>query len=81
MVTTENNRIIVNYVEQKFLQGQIDNDCLVQLIELAGNYLNLRTIPEYAKENNISYNGAKKPNKFGRKVVRILNVKFVIDNF
>lgn len=49
---------------------------MVQLIELCGNYLNLKTIPDYAKENNISYNGVKKY----RNVIRIFNIKFVIDN-
>jgi hypothetical protein len=81
MATLENNTIIVNYVEKKFLCGQIDNDCLVQLIELCGSYLNLKTIPDYAKQNNMTYNGAKKPNKYGRKVLKLLNVKFVIDNY
>jgi hypothetical protein len=76
MATLENNTIIVNYVEQKFLCGQIDNDCLVQLIELAGTYLNLQTIPNYAKENSMSYNGVKKH----RTIKELFQVKFVIDN-
>jgi len=33
-------------------------------------------IPDYAKENKLSYNGVKK----FRKIKTILNVKFVIDN-
>jgi hypothetical protein len=38
--------------------------------------LNLKTISDYAKENNLSYNGVKKC----RENVEIFNVKFVIDN-
>jgi hypothetical protein len=41
-----------------------------------GAYLNLQTISDYAKENNISYEGAKR----FRRVEEIFGVKFVIDN-
>lgn len=57
-------------------QGKWDNDGLVQLIELCGSYLNLQTISDYAKQNKISYNGAKK----FRNVKKIFNVNFIIDN-
>jgi hypothetical protein len=49
---------------------------LVQFIEVAGSFLNLQTIPDYAKKHNLSYNGVKKH----REIVTIFNVKFVIDN-
>jgi hypothetical protein len=48
----------------------------VQVIELCGMLLNLQTIPDYAKENNMSYNGVKKC----RKIVPLFNINFVIDN-
>ena len=57
-------------------QGKWSNEGLVQLIELAGDYLNLATIPDYAKSNNLSYNGVKKT----RVIRKIFNTKFVIDN-
>lgn len=56
--------------------GKWCNNALVQLIELAGSYLNLATISDYAKNKKLSYNGVKKT----REVVKIFNVKFVIDN-
>ncbi len=56
--------------------GNLDNEDLVQIIELAGSYLNIATISDYAKQNNISYNGAKKY----RTIKKIFNTKFVIDN-
>lgn len=56
--------------------SEISNDELVKIIELAGSFLNLKTISDYAKENNLTYNGVKKT----RKIVEIFNVKFVIDN-
>jgi len=57
---------------------QVDdpNEFLVQIIELAGGYLNLQTIADYARENGKTYNGVKKC----REVRTIFNTKFVIDN-
>jgi len=57
-------------------QCLLSNDELVQIIDQSGSFLNLQTISDYAKENKISYNGAKK----FRKTVKIFNVKFIIDN-
>ena len=56
--------------------GILSNDDLVQIIEQTGSFLNLQTIATYAKENKISYNGAKK----FRNVKKIFGVKFIIDN-
>jgi hypothetical protein len=56
--------------------GKWSNEALVQLIELAGGFLNLKTIPDYAMASGLSYNGVKK----FRKIITIFNQKFVIDN-
>lgn len=56
--------------------GKWDSDSLVQLIELAGAYANLRTIPNYAKEHGLTYNGVKKT----RKIVTLFGVKFVCES-
>jgi len=74
----------MNEIEEKVIsrlhnlvqENQISNKCLVQIIELAGNYLNLQTISDYAKSNKLSYNGVKNH----RDVVELFNKKFVIDN-
>jgi hypothetical protein len=76
METAENTKKLLSFVEKKFIKDELDNDSLVQLIELCGKYLNLQTIPDYAKEYNMSYNGVKKH----RKIVVIFNTKYVIDN-
>ena len=76
MQTTENTTKLLNFVSTKFQNNELDNNSLLQLLELCGNFLNLQTIPNYAKENNISYNGVKNY----REVVELFNVKFVIDN-
>ena len=61
----------------KFVQeNSISNEFLVQIIELAGQYLNLQTINSYAKKNKMSYNGVKN----FRRIVKIFDCKFVIDN-
>lgn len=67
---------ICDHLAQRTINGELSNDDLVQIIELAGSYLNIRTLPDYAKENNMSYNGVKK----FRTVKTIFNTKFVIDN-
>jgi len=56
--------------------GKWSNDGMVQLVELVGGYLNAKPIAAYATDNGMSYNGVKKC----RKVIEIMNVKFVIDN-
>jgi hypothetical protein len=64
-------------LEKSILNGQWNNESLIQLIELAGEYLNLQTISKYAKNHNLSYNGVK----HNRHIRNIFNVKFVIDNY
>jgi hypothetical protein len=74
--TAENTDKLLKFIATKYEQGELDNSSLVQIIELCGNYLNLKTISDYAKSNGISYNGAKN----FRKTVEIFNIKFIIDN-
>lgn len=54
--------------------GKWSNEALVQLIKVCGEHLNLMTIPEYAKANNMSYPGVRDY----RKIETILVVRFVI---
>lgn len=67
---------ILNEIEENIHSGELDNSDLVQLIELAGSYLNICTIPNFSKQNNLSYNGVKK----FRNIKTIFGVKFVIEN-
>ena len=50
---------IQKHLAKRIEAGELSNDELVQLIEQVGSYLNLQTIPAYAKQNNMSYNGVK----------------------
>ena len=76
MQTTENTNKLLNFVSTKFQNNELDNNSLLKLIELCGSYLNLQTIPNYAKENNISYNGVKNH----REIVVLFDTKYVINN-
>lgn len=62
------------------MKGKFPNASLVQFIELAGTFLNIQSIPDYAKKNNISYQAAKKETKH-RKIISLFNCKFIIDNY
>lgn len=73
---TDNGKKLCNFVTEKTMQGELSNNDLVQLIEVAGSFLNLQTISNYAKAKNLSYNGVKNH----REIIEIFNVKFVIDN-
>jgi hypothetical protein len=75
--TVENTKKLIDFIASKYEAGELDDHSLVQLIELAGSYLNLKTVSKYAKDNGISYNGAKKY----RKTVNLLGIKFIIDNY
>ncbi len=67
---------ITSHLSSRIENGELSNNDLVQLIELIGGYLNIKTIPDYCKENKISYNGAKK----FRNPITIFNTKFIINN-
>ncbi|MFH2029666.1 MAG: hypothetical protein ABIJ40_03450 [Bacteroidota bacterium] len=74
---TEYERNILDRISQLVMKGKLSNEFLVQNIELAGSFLNLQTISDYAKANNLSYNGVKNH----REVRNLFNVKFVVDNY
>lgn len=75
MLTSEEQAVITKF--EKFLYEKSSNpEMLVQIIELAGNYLNIRTISQYAKETGKYYNGVK---NFAP-IKEIFGIKFVIEN-
>jgi hypothetical protein len=76
MQMTEYELNSLDKLGQAIEAGKWSNDGLVQLIKLSGDHLNLMTIPVYAELHNMSYAGVKKC----RNIIKIFNVKFVIDN-
>lgn len=73
---TEKEIDIINRLGTYIHENGMSNEALVQLIELSGSFLNLMTISDYAKANQLSYNGVK----HNRTIVKIFNTKFVIEN-
>ena len=73
---TDKERDILDRLGNYIQNHTVTNDFLVELLKLPAVFLNLKTIPQYAKENNISYQGVKTC----RNIKEIFNVKFVIDN-
>lgn len=67
---------ICEHLGERIESGDLSNSDIIRIIELCGTYLNIKTRSAYSKENNISYNGAKK----FRYNVNIFGVKFIIDN-
>jgi hypothetical protein len=76
MELTDYEQLSLNKLGDSIQNGKWSNEGLVQLIELCATYLNAKPIGQYAKENKISYNGAKKC----RDVRVIAGVRMVIDN-
>lgn len=72
----ENHDKIADCICRLMSKGGLENEHLVQLSELCLAYLNAETIPNYAKQKGLSYNGVKKT----RDIREIRGVKFVIDN-
>lgn len=71
-----NTEKLTRFVATKFEAGELDNNSLLELFKVMGNYLNLETISDYAQRTGMSYQGVK----VGRKIETIFNVRFVIDN-
>ncbi len=65
---------------ESILEGKWSNEALVKLIELAGDYLNLKTVSDYVKKTGISDVAARKNTKY-RENLTIFNTKFIIDNY
>lgn len=67
------NHNIDFYKKNKIL---LEGSKAISIIRKLGKILNLQTISDYAKENNMSYNGVKKH----RNIITLFGVKFVLDN-
>lgn len=76
---TEFEQNILNRIEQLIHEGKLSNDFMVQNIELMCEYTGLNTLTRVAKDNNISYQGVLKSNKF--KKFNLFGVNLATDNF
>jgi hypothetical protein len=73
---TLSERLQVNLVEG-YKNKMLSDQEVVQLIELGFDLLNLKTIPQAAKDLGKSYNGILKHHP---KIINIKKMKMVIDN-
>lgn len=67
---------IDEYIFKCLQKQELNNSNLVQIIERINHYLELKTISQYAKDNNKSYNGVKN----NRQIVSLFGVNFIADN-
>ena len=72
--TTDLGKTCVERLGKLAYEGQILDGDLIQIIELCGDFLNIKTRTQYSKECGISYNAAKR----FRKNVVIFGVNFVV---
>jgi hypothetical protein len=72
----ENTNKLLNFIENKFESGELDNSSLVQIFELTGMMLNVKSISDFQRDNGKSYNGVKK----SKQVRKVNNIKYLIDN-
>ena len=67
---------IVDKLFESIHNREIEKPDLVQIFEHIGRVLNAKTISNYARENEMSYNGAK----CQKETASIDGVKFIIKN-
>lgn len=72
-INTKHLDKIEEYVYKTLCKDELN---IVQLFERLNVFANLKTISQYAKDNNKSYNGIKNH----RKIITLFGVKFVLDN-
>ena len=65
----------INKLGEAILDERWSIEGLLQLIALAGNLINLETIPKYQLRTGLSYNGVKNH----RKVVSLFGARLVAD--
>lgn len=77
---TNRSQIITHRLKECIHNGEIENIDLVQIFEHVGKILNLKTLSNYAKDNGITYNGAKVRLSKQQPIV-IDGIDFYINNF
>lgn len=76
MELTDKEINVINRIGELIVNGELQTDAQVKIIELVNQFLDLKTIANYARDNKMSYNGVKN----FRRLISINNVKFVIND-
>ena len=74
-------KTINDHLGKRLHNCELSNLDKVSIIDTVGSYLNLMTFTDYAKRENIEYNGVKYRIRTGKvQVMELFKVKFIIDN-
>lgn len=74
--TIENTNKLLKFISDKHQSEEINDDSLVSICVLCFDYLNLKTISQYAKEKGKTYRGVK---EFSKDIININQFKFIKD--
>ena len=74
------SELIKNRLIECIHNGELENTDLVQIFEHVGKILNLKTLSNYAKDNGITYNGAK-VRLAKQEPIIVDDIELYIDNF
>lgn len=72
----EKTNKLLKFISDKHQSQEINDDSLVSICVLCFDYLNLKTISQYAKENGKTYRGVK---EFSKDIININQFKFIKD--
>lgn len=72
---TDKELNIINRIGELIVNGELNTEAQVKIIELVNQFLDLKTISNFARENKMSYNGVKN----FRKHIKIGGVKFIVE--
>lgn len=73
----ENSTKLLSLISEKYLSNEINDECLVSISILCFDYLQLKTISQFATDNKKTYRGVKNHNK---NIIAINQHLFVKDN-
>jgi hypothetical protein len=73
----ENTFAILDKIAEMYENKELDDESLIQIMQVCGDYyLKMKTIADYAKDNNLTYQGVRKE----RISFTLFNSKFVKNN-
>jgi hypothetical protein len=73
---TEYETNIINRIGDLIHKGKLTNDFLVSNLKLSADYLNLKRVSDYGKENKKTTQGLRGSDK----IIKICDYQLVIDN-
>lgn len=76
-----NTEKFIRWFCEKFQQGELDNDSILEFYKVVMPYLNPETISDHAKRTGLTYPGVQDKIKTGKlRTETLFGIKFIIDN-